>query len=342
MRRKVIILSAIGLAVTAALLAWRWGGANTNDEQGLPNPLVQGIALSAWMQKALANDDYWQYVRELNPVATDAAPYLSRALHHKDNLFNTAYVKLWPKIPAAIQRHLHQPILARDVRLRAVVLLREIGNPAKSAIPGLQQCLSDTDGTVRLHSAIALGNMGPDAKPALPALEPFLQSESHTVRVYTAAALWKITKQPEPSLSILEAGLRQTNAQFRWAAATFLGEMGPAARPAIPLLAQAVHDSDKEVASLSTQALAEIGPESFPILTNLLADPDPAMRISSIVALGKLGSNATPAVPLLTSLLSDNATGSPSIMGRAVGRPERVGDAAADALSRIKRKDARS
>jgi HEAT repeat protein len=333
------MLLAVLLAVAAALLVWRWPDPSANDEKGLPNPLVQGIALSAWMQKALSHDDYWQYVRELNPVAADAAPYLSQALRHKDNLFNSAYVQIWPKIPAAIQRHLHQPILARDVRLRAVVLLREIGNPAKAAIPDLIKCLSDSDGTVRVHAAIALGNMGPDAKSALPFLEPFLRNPSQNIRVYTAAAVWNISKQPEPSLSILEAGLLQTNATDRWAAATFLGEMGPAARPAIPLLAQAIHDSDKAVASFSAQALAEIGEDSLPFLTNLLTDPDPAMRISAIVALGKFGPKAILAAPLLTNLLSDNATGSPSIMRRAFAKPERVGDAAAEALSRITRKD---
>jgi HEAT repeat protein len=335
MRRKVIILLAVLLALGLVFVALWHAGAGRDSEKDLPNPLVQGIPLSAWMQKALVQDDYWEYVRALKPVAAQAAPYLSRALRHKDNFLNSAYVKIWPKLPGAFQRHLSQPILARDVRIRAVVLLREIGNPAKAAIPDLIERLSDKDGTIRLHSAIALGNMGPDAKSALPFLEAFLHSESHTVRVYTAAAVWKITQQTEPSLSILEAGLEQTNAAFRWAAATFLGEMGPAARPAIPLLAEAVHASDKEVASLSVQALADIGAESLPILTNVLADPDPAMRISAAVALGKLGPKAREAAPLLTNLLKDNATGSPTIMGRAVGNPERVGDAAAKALSQV-------
>ncbi|HTA30109.1 MAG TPA: HEAT repeat domain-containing protein [Candidatus Cybelea sp.] len=331
MRRKVLIL----LTVLAAAVALWWAGARGDSAKGLPDPLVKGIPLSSWMQKALANDDYWQYVRELNPVAAEAAPYLSRSLRRQDNFLNSAFVKIWPKLPATFRRRLRQPILARDERIRAVVLLREIGTPGKSAIPELIERLSDTDGTIRLHSAIALGKMGPEAKSALPFLEPFLHSQSHTVRVYAAEAVWKITRQTEPSLSILEAGLQETNASFRWAAAVFLGEMGSAASPAIPLLAQIVHDPDKQVASLSLQALAGIGAESLPILTNALADSDPAIRISALVALGKLGPMAKVAAPLLTNLLQDNATGSPTIMGRAVGGPERVGDAAAKALNQV-------
>jgi len=60
------------------------------------------------------------------------------------------------------------------------------------------------------------------------------------------------------------------------------------------------------------------------------------MRISATVALGKLGPKARDAAPLLTNLLEDDSTGSPTIMGRAVGNPERVGDAAAKALTLVK------
>src|SRR5580692_5936264 len=134
MRRKAIMLLTVVLAL-AFVFGTFWRASVGDSENGLPNPLVQGIPLSAWMQKALAHDDYWQYVQELNPVAVEAAPYLSRALRRQDNFFNTFYVKIWPKLPAAFQRHLRQPVLARDERIRAVVLLREIGTPAKSAIP---------------------------------------------------------------------------------------------------------------------------------------------------------------------------------------------------------------
>jgi len=346
------------LIVLLALLAgalW-WAGAGGDSEKGLPNPLVQGTPLSAWIQKALASDSTWNYAWVLKPVAAEATPYLSRALRHKDNFFNTSYVKIWPKLPSAFQRHLAAPTLAKDARMRAVMLLRDLGNPAKAAIPDLIARLSDNDGDL-LNPTIALGNMGSDAKSALPSLEPLLRVNLKDVRVaYAAQAVWKITKEAEPSLSTLETVLAQTNANYRWAAAAFLGEMGPAARPAIPLLAQAVRDPDKDLASLSVQALANIGPETLPMLTDVLADAAPAMRISAAVALGRLGPKAKEAAPLLTMLVQDQATGSPLFWGHSSKwpekvdwsipdvdhpstlfrlRPERVGDAAAEALARV-------
>jgi HEAT repeat protein len=356
MRRKgIILLTSLLALVFVALL---WVGAGADSEKGFPNPLVQGIPLSIRMQKALATDvtANGDFLEALKPVAAEAVPYLLPALRHKDNPFNAAYVKIWPNLPGAFRRHLTKPILAKDLRLRAVVILREFGSPANAAIPDLIERLSEKDGDIRLLSAIALGNMGPDAKSALPSLEPLLQSNLDGLRVYTAQAVWKITKKAEPSLSTLEAVLGQGNIEYRWAAAAFLGEMGPTARPAIPLLTQAAHAADKDVASLSVQALAGIGAETLPMLTEVLTDATPTMRISAAVALGRLGPKSKGAAPLLTNLLQDQAVGSPLFWGNPnrwpkragspVGeadrpstlfrfRPEQVGEAAAKALIQI-------
>jgi HEAT repeat protein len=249
-------------------------------------------------------------------------------------MFNTACVKVWPYLPTRLQQHLHQPVLAREIRLRAVVALREIGTTGKAGIPDLIERLADPDRQIRLHSAITLGDFAPDSEIALPRLEPFLKDESHTVRVYSANAIWKITHKQEPALTVLEEGLQDKKASFRWAAAVFLGEMGPAAERAIPLLEEASKDADKEVASLAVQALAEISPKTLPIITNLLSDPDPNMRISACAALGKLGPTAKEAVALLVKAAGDSATGSPAIMGRPVGS-ESVRDRALQVLEKL-------
>ena len=287
-----------------------------------PDRVIQGKLISLWVKQTLTTDQYYLTVPALKEAGEEAVPFLIPALETRDSALNTAWVKLWPKLPAFAKRRLPTPVLAKDRRMRGVVALREMGSAEKTAVPALIARLSDKDGTIRLHSAITLGNIGPGALSAVSALQPLLKNKSHTVRVYTANALWRITQQPEPSLTVLEEGMKDHGASFRWAAAVFLGEMGPAAKRTIPLLEQATRETDKEVASLAIQALAQISPETVPTLTNLLADPDPAIRISAATALGKLGPRAKEAVPLLVKALEDHATGAPVIMGRPTGSEE--------------------
>ncbi|MBI4661390.1 MAG: HEAT repeat domain-containing protein [Verrucomicrobia bacterium] len=299
----------------------------------LSQRIVKGRPLSLWLQEVTDRIDQnaAQVIRE---VADEVVPHLIAALEIKDSLLNTAYVTLWPKLPARIQQKLKAPILARDARMNAVVALREIGQAANAAVPALTERLSDRDGTIRLHSAIALGNIGDSARRAIPHLIPSLTSTSHTVRVYAANALWKINKDTNAVLPVLEEGIRDRTAKFRWAAAVFLGEMGPAAERAIPLLEQAADDADDEVASLAIQAMAQISPKALPFIAQKLSRSRPDLRISAIYALGKLGSGAKEAVPLLLQALEDHDAGSPAIMGRPLGS-EQVRESAANVLKQI-------
>ena len=286
-----------------------------SGRERLPDRMVQGKRISAWVKESLRTDTYYNYTELFKTNGADVTPYLIPALRTQDSRLNSVWVGLWAKLPARMQGWFDSPIVARDRRMRAVVLLREMGPPGKEAVPALIERLSDTDGHIRLHSAIALGGIGPAASNAVPALLPFLKDRAYTVRVYTAEAIWQITGQVEPSLGVLETDIQDQKASFRWSAAVFLGDMGAAARPAIPLLEAAVTNGDKDVRSLSIQSLAEISPDTVPFLTNQLADADPAIRISACVALGKLGAQATTAAPMLNRLLNDDAKGAPCIMG---------------------------
>jgi HEAT repeat protein len=309
----------------------------TRSETRPADPVIQGQPVSVWVKKALETGD----ARKLAELGPDVIPFLCQALQRRSGVLNTTWVKVWPFLPNIIQSYFQPPILARETRIRAVVALREIGPIGEAGIPGLIERLADPDRQIRLHAAISLGSFGPDAASALPRLEPFLKDKSHTVRVYSANAVWKITHKVEPVLTVLEEGLKDKAAGFRWAAPVFLGEMGAAAEPAIPLLEEASKDTDKQVASLAVQALAEISAQTLRSITNLLSDPDPAIRISACVALGKLGPAAKAAVPLLIKVSSDQASGSPTIMGRGIGA-ESVGHNALQALEKIEPETAKT
>ena len=330
MKRKFLLSAVVVLMATVIFLLI---GVTTRRSPEIPDRLVQGKLISVWVKEELASDQYDKFTPALKAAGEDAVPFLIRALNRRDSPVNSAYVKLWPHLPAVITRRLESPILARNMRLRAVVALREMGPLGRAAVPALIVRLSDQDGQIRLHSAIALGNIGPDARSALPALEPSLQSPNYTVRVYTAHAVWQITRQPEPALTILKDGLKDKQAAFRYSTVIFLGEMGGAATSAIPALELATRDSNATVASCAIKSLGQISPTTVPILTNLLADPDPALRIYSANALGKLGPKARDAVPLLVKALQDHAT-KPAVIGSATSGEE-VSQSAAAALKAI-------
>src|SRR6266568_46547 len=281
-RMVAVALTMATVGITLLLLPPR--------KPNLPDPVFNGKPASAWAHKFMLEESF-EAQEALRKIGEPAVPFLIPSLHQKNSWFNAAYVKVWPSCPPILKSRLEQPRLSTDVRMRAVVALREMGPKAKPAVAALIERLGDKDKTVRLHSAIALGNIGPDAQLAVPALKPFLK-EKHTVRVYTANALWKIEHNAQEVLPVLEQGVREENAPFRWAAAVFLGEMGTAAEPAIPALIKATRAADKDTASCAVQALAEINPTTIPTLIETLRDADPGMRISAAVALGNLGPTA--------------------------------------------------
>jgi len=319
----VALMATVG--ITAVLL-------RPPRKPDLPDPGFNGKPASAWVHNFML-DESFEAQEALRKIGEPAVPFLIPSLRQKNSWFNAVYVRVWPYFPTMLKSRLAQPILSTDVRMRAVVALREMGPKAKPAVAALIERLGDKDKTVRLHSAIALGNIGPDARAAVPALKPFLK-ERHTVRVYTANALWKIEHNAQEVLPVLEQGVREENAPFRWAAAVFLGEMGPAAEPAIPALIQATRAADKETASCAVQSLAQISPTTIPALIETLSDADPGMRISAALALGNLGPTAKQSIPALTRLLNEAAMGEPTIMGRGMGK-ESVSNAAANAIMKI-------
>jgi HEAT repeat protein len=330
--KRQVLVALVALVLVALAVCILSSLEDPKKHGRVVNPVYKGKPASAWAKDQILNNSF-EAAEAIKQTGADAVPFLIPFLHKRDSAFNAAYVKVWPCLPTLVRSRLPRAVLAKDVRMNAVAMLREMGPAAKAAVPELAERLKDKEGSIRLHSAIALGNIGPAAQAAVPAVKPFLRG-SHTVRVYTANALWKIEHKAGEVLPILEAGLQEENAPFRWAAAVFLGEMGAAAAEAIPLLEKAVKSADKDTASCAVQALAEISPDTVPILIDTLGDSDAGMRISACVALRKIGPKAKQAVPALRALVEDRASGSPTIMGRLLGS-ERVGDAAKAALEQI-------
>jgi HEAT repeats len=167
----------------------------------------------------------------------------------------------------------------RDIRLRAVTALGDLGAEIRRALPALRAALRGAalndgdDGVraeavrallragpqpatevgplvdalhsgldvVRFHAAVALGDFGPAARPAVPDLiRAASWDEDAAVRVEAAMALWKIDHKVPLVLQVLIDALEDANELICWIAAEYLGRMGPEAREAVPALRRAL------------------------------------------------------------------------------------------------------
>src|SRR5260370_30889872 len=132
MKRKVLILMAVLAFVVGAIFLVL----GTNDgTKGIPDRVVQGKLISTWVKEALTTDNYFTsiQIQVLRPIGPGATPFLVRGLRKKDSRLNTLYVALWPKLPNRIKQRLTQPSLAKDVRMRAGAILRDMGGPGVKA-----------------------------------------------------------------------------------------------------------------------------------------------------------------------------------------------------------------
>src|SRR5882757_4244058 len=107
MKRKSLILLAVLALATFGFLLLR----GTRTVARPPDRVVQGKLISVWVKQQLASDDHGSPLSSaLNSAGDEAVPFLVPALETRDSALNTAWVKLWPKLPAFIKRRLDPPI----------------------------------------------------------------------------------------------------------------------------------------------------------------------------------------------------------------------------------------
>jgi len=129
-----------------------------------------------------------------------------------------------------------------SVRTYAAHALLKVGPEPDSDVTGLIDALQNELEVLRFHAAIALGNLGHDARPAMPALiHTALWDEDPAVRVEAAVALWKIDRTGPLVIPALIKALADHNELICWIAADCLGQIGSEAREAVPALQQALH-----------------------------------------------------------------------------------------------------
>jgi HEAT repeat protein len=133
-----------------------------------------------------------------------------------------------------------------SVRTHATHALLQVGPEPDSDVAGLTDSLQSELEVLRFHAAAALGSLGRNARLAVPALiRVALRDEDPAVRVEAAAALWKIDRKGPLVIPALIDALADDNELICWIAADCLGQIGPEAQDAVPALRRALLRSFK-------------------------------------------------------------------------------------------------
>jgi HEAT repeat protein len=158
----------------------------------------------------------------------------------------------------------------KDVRVSAAEVLRDIGQPAKDAVPALIEAFRDEDWGFRVNVAKALATIGPEARASVPTLKAILEELPPRSR-YRREINDAVAKMAD--ISDLIAGLGSPDHDVRARAAHQLGKAGTNAKDAIPALIKALGDQIWDVKIQAAKALVKVRVEPrsvVPILSTML------------------------------------------------------------------------
>jgi HEAT repeat protein len=195
----------------------------------------------------------------------NVAPRVAAVLEAADSVLDTGHLAgdLTPMGPAAVPA-LEQAIEAggkREGRHVAVVVLGQIGPPAKAAVPALVAALKDPEPLTREAAAEALGRIGPAAHEAIPALQQAARQwapRESLMGIYVehpaldaAEALARI--DPQAAVPLLDLLITEATGDHPAVAAIrILGEMGPLAKRAVPSLLQVSRKTEEQLRQIES------------------------------------------------------------------------------------------
>lgn len=127
-----------------------------------------------------------------------------------------------------------------SVRDAACIALATMKADAKDAVAPLAKLLDDKD--LRLRAVMTLGEIGPAATKTTSTLQTFFKDKDDELRLWSAFALWQITGDAKEPLKIMEQTL-STESQYTQTIIQ-LGEMGAAAQPMLQTLVNLYREED--------------------------------------------------------------------------------------------------
>jgi HEAT repeat protein len=181
---------------------------------------------------------------KIGPDAKSTLPQLETALTDKvpavriDAALATWFVLKEPKHVGVVIKALDdESVAVRDTACQALAAMKA---DAKASIETVARLLDDKE--LRLRAIITLGEIGPASKPTAPKLKKLLEDKDGETQMWSAFALWQITGDAKATLKILNETLG-TEGQYTQSI-NLLGEMGEAARSMLPTLVALYRDED--------------------------------------------------------------------------------------------------
>jgi len=135
------------------------------------------------------------------------------------------------------------------VRENACQALAVMKASAKDAVEPIAKLLNDKD--LRLRAIMTLGEIGPPAQRILPDLSRLMRDRDSDTQLWSAFAFWQIGGETKDTLKVLEA-LLGTETHYA-PTIRVLGDMGPAAQSMLPTLVALYREED---VAADRQALA--------------------------------------------------------------------------------------
>lgn len=216
--------------------------------------------------------------------------------------------------------------------------LEQIGAPAVDAVTKLLTAKSSRS---RAVAALVLGQMGEVARPAVPKLQQATKDNFLNVSMAAAYALARLDVDPADSLKLITDQLKSSIPGAADFAVQLLNALGPKAAPAVPALAELLgmiegnskRDNLNRRILLRTIARTGAGAgQAVPTLAELLQRDNVDLRAEALAVLAELGPHAEPAAAQIGKLLD-----SPDRLERqrAAATLEKLGPAARPAIPAI-------
>jgi HEAT repeat protein len=181
---------------------------------------------------------------KIGPEAKSAIPQLEKTLTDKipavriEAALATWFVLKEPKHVGILINGLDDKSIAvRDNACQALAVMKA---GAKDAVDIVSRLLDDKE--LRLRAIITLGEIGPASKPTAAKLKKLLDDKDGDTQMWSAFALWQITGDAKTTLKVLNQTLGSEGQYTQ--SIILLGEMGEAAQGMLPTLVALYRDED--------------------------------------------------------------------------------------------------
>ena len=181
---------------------------------------------------------------KIGPAAKSALPNLEETLNDKmpsvriEAALATWLVSMQAKHVGVLVKALGD--VSASVRDSACQALATMKSAAKDAVDPLAKLLTHKD--LRVRALMTLGEIGPPSARTLPELKKLMQDKDAETQLHSAFAVWQISGDAKESLAAIEKTL-STEAQYTQSI-VLLGEMRAAAASMLPTLVALYREED--------------------------------------------------------------------------------------------------